>query len=149
MSIRIETSLGARNEHRMLPLTADDARLAVRSLDGDDTTVVSFGRDHYLLQIGGGPDKFVVNYAIPDAQGQPDEWHSLVTDREAKGTEERTVAGNWTEQAECELVPLETAERAAVEFAETGRINLTEEWLTQDELYRLVLANANGDESQS
>ena len=148
MSINIEVNLGVRNAHRELPLTAETARSALRSLDGDDTSALTFERDHHLLQVGGGPDKFVVNYAVPDAQGQPEEWYSLVTDPEAKGQEERIVAGNLTNQAACELVSVEAAEAAAVEFAETGRINLTPEWLSQVELARLVRANVDVEEPE-
>lgn len=142
MSISIETTMGIRNAHRELPLTADAAREAVRALNGDDTTALGLDRDGYALAIGGGPDRFSVGYMTPDPDGRA---YTLVLDREATGMETHVIGGNWTDLPALELVCREAAEKAAVEFAETGQIKLTPDWLDNEELSRLEQANADGE----
>lgn len=137
MGIIIETNQGARNIQRELPMTADAALEAVRSLDGGPTSTLTFERDDDCqMAVGGGPDRFYVEYA--DAQGGS---YNLVLDPDAKGIEGHNLGGDWTELPTFAWVCREAAEKAAVEFAETGRIKLTPEWLNDQEFRRLEEAN--------
>lgn len=139
MGITIEIAAGTRFDHRELPLTSEDALSAVRSLDGDKTTTVELENGNYLMLIGGGPDRFSISYVPDDPDGNS---FTLVLNREARGTETHMLGGNWTDLPAFAWVCREAAEKAAVEFAETGRINLTPEWLDQEELGRLEHANS-------
>ena len=136
-SITIETSRGVSNEERQLPLTVEGVRSAIQALDGDRTTVATLGdsggTDSFMM-IGGGPDKFVVDFAIHNSETDLPHFYSLIMHPKAEGTEARMFGGNLTDLPVRSLVCREAAEKVAIEFAETGTVRLDENW-EDDEAY--------------
>jgi len=129
MTITIETYAGARTAERALPWSIDDARAAIRELDGHATTLLALEQSGHSLWIAGGPDRFTVTYTTPNTEKA----YSLIPNPEVKGTEPRVMGGQLVDQPIRELVSRDAAEKAAAEFVETGIVRLSPEWEDQDQ----------------